>query len=465
MSTDERTMVELAEPAGVARRSARRKGPARPRKWTRPTDRARPATESSEVPLGENEIEEAISAADIQFRKVQQEIRRRIAERAEAARLAHLAADERREAAVSALQSLAHANDEKRRPVRDENENEEEALESDLFARREPAEESAWPTPRVTAGFLLFTSLCTAASAIVVNGLVTGTWPLIDVFSDRQSAQTPAMTIVAEQPAPLLPAGPPEATRPAEMAIPVQKPTKAASSAPQAVSAETARAIQSWALTFARPAPAGPSPAANPRATPAPDGAAIRATPAPSPSLPDSASREPEETAGGQPAEQVMIMPAATVAEQITAPGASVSASYGAVELENAPPPVPAEAADQAPRPRIEAGLQPPAPVERESQPGVVSPADQLVASGQTYLSHGDIAAARLYFERAAELGDIRALIGLARTYDPVIFEQLGVRGMQPDAEMAMQYYLRARAAGSPDALAGIDALALYFGQ
>jgi hypothetical protein len=464
MSTDERLTAEIAEPGGMNRRNARRKGPARPRKWTRPSERARLAPEIAAQPLDESEIEEAISAADIQFRKVQQEIRRRIAERAEAARLAHLAADERREAAVIALQSLAHANEEKRRPIRDDGEDQDQAPEAGLFAPQQPAEESAWPAPRVTAGFLLFTSLCTAASAILVNGFVTGSWPLIDGFSGRVSAEVPAVTLVEQQPALTLPAAAPEAAPPAEPVAPALPVATPAGDTSRTESAETARAVQSWARSFARPAPplqasATPATAPNTSAV-SPDIAETRARAGTTPPLPVAPSRGLERQASEQPDGEVTITPAANVAEQIAMPGPGVSAAGQTIELDSGQPP--AAAAEEPPVPQIEARLQAPDAAEDQPQAGTVTQADQLIESGQTYLSHGDISSARLYFERAAELGDVRALIGLARTYDPVIFEQLGVLGMKPDAEKAMQYYLKARAAGSVDALAGIDALALY---
>ena len=63
---------------------------------------------------------------------------------------------------------------------------------------------------------------------------------------------------------------------------------------------------------------------------------------------------------------------------------------------------------------------------------------------GDEFLRTGDIAAARLFYERAANAGDIDAMTALARTYDSRTLRQLGVVGLTPDAERALHWYHRA---------------------
>ena len=75
------------------------------------------------------------------------------------------------------------------------------------------------------------------------------------------------------------------------------------------------------------------------------------------------------------------------------------------------------------------------------------------MARGQTFLRQGDIASARLFFERAAESGDAAGMVALARTFDPIELRRLGVLGgIRPDAKRAMELYQSAAAAGDTSA-------------
>ena len=62
-------------------------------------------------------------------------------------------------------------------------------------------------------------------------------------------------------------------------------------------------------------------------------------------------------------------------------------------------------------------------------------------------MEQGEIASARRFFERAAELGEPKALVQLARTYDPVVLKELKVVGLKAEPEKAVELYERARAA------------------
>jgi hypothetical protein len=63
---------------------------------------------------------------------------------------------------------------------------------------------------------------------------------------------------------------------------------------------------------------------------------------------------------------------------------------------------------------------------------------------GEEKLKRGDLAAARLYFERVALAGDRRGALGMARTYDPAVLAGLPVLGPGADADAARQWYQRA---------------------
>ena len=74
-------------------------------------------------------------------------------------------------------------------------------------------------------------------------------------------------------------------------------------------------------------------------------------------------------------------------------------------------------------------------------------------------LGQGNIAIARNFLRRAAEIGLAAGALGLARTYDPLELGKLGARGVQPDVGQARQWYERARALGASEATAALDRL------
>jgi hypothetical protein len=74
-----------------------------------------------------------------------------------------------------------------------------------------------------------------------------------------------------------------------------------------------------------------------------------------------------------------------------------------------------------------------------------------LVARGDAFLGVGDIASARLFFERAADSGDGRAAMRMAVTYDAEFLDRAGLHGVRGDPEQAARWYWRARALGKTD--------------
>ena len=71
-----------------------------------------------------------------------------------------------------------------------------------------------------------------------------------------------------------------------------------------------------------------------------------------------------------------------------------------------------------------------------------------LVARGDAFLGAGDIASARLFFERAADSGDGRAAMRVAVTYDAGFLDRAGLHGVRGDPEQAARWYRRARELG-----------------
>ncbi len=70
-----------------------------------------------------------------------------------------------------------------------------------------------------------------------------------------------------------------------------------------------------------------------------------------------------------------------------------------------------------------------------------------LTRRGDELLREGDIAAARLFFDRAAAAGDASAMRALAITYDPLALRRLGVVGLRADPLRAQYWRHRAEEA------------------
>jgi hypothetical protein len=82
-----------------------------------------------------------------------------------------------------------------------------------------------------------------------------------------------------------------------------------------------------------------------------------------------------------------------------------------------------------------------------------------LTKRGEELLSNGDISAARLLLQRAAEARDAHAAFELARTYDSTMLGQFSRSGGGSDMALARVWYQRARDWGSPDAPGQLEAL------
>ena len=72
-----------------------------------------------------------------------------------------------------------------------------------------------------------------------------------------------------------------------------------------------------------------------------------------------------------------------------------------------------------------------------------------LVNRGTDSLKSGDLASARLLLRRAAEAGSASAALMLGTTYDPLSIQQLGAIGVVPDVAQARQWYEKAAELGS----------------
>jgi hypothetical protein len=83
----------------------------------------------------------------------------------------------------------------------------------------------------------------------------------------------------------------------------------------------------------------------------------------------------------------------------------------------------------------------------------------RLVARASLLLAQGNIGAARIVLERAAETGSAQALFALAETYDPISLSAWGTLGTQGDVAKAQELYAKALAGGVQEAKERLNAL------
>jgi hypothetical protein len=79
-------------------------------------------------------------------------------------------------------------------------------------------------------------------------------------------------------------------------------------------------------------------------------------------------------------------------------------------------------------------------------------PDDALLAQASYKLSHGDVFGARAAFETVAQRGGALGAFGLAETYDPNVLARRRVLGLKPDAGLARLWYERAANLGNAEA-------------
>ena len=87
------------------------------------------------------------------------------------------------------------------------------------------------------------------------------------------------------------------------------------------------------------------------------------------------------------------------------------------------------------------------------------SEAVRLMARASLLRDQGNIGAARIVLERAAETGNASALFALAETYDPLSLSAWGTLGTQGDVAKAQELYANALARGVHEAGDRLNAL------
>lgn len=126
----------------------------------------------------------------------------------------------------------------------------------------------------------------------------------------------------------------------------------------------------------------------------------------------------------------------------------AIATAYQSALQAQAPAPAPVPAAVAAPP-------EPPPPPAKPLPPTKTLDADTLaglMARARSLMTVGDIAAARLLLERAANAQDATAAFVLAQTYDPAVLGTKDTRSITADAAAARDWYRKAAQLGSAEA-------------
>jgi hypothetical protein len=177
------------------------------------------------------------------------------------------------------------------------------------------------------------------------------------------------------------------------------------------------------ASTIAPPAAPAPTGEAQPRLTATPEAEAASAK--------DRDGTSPPADPHGQPDAQS--------AHQL-APAAMEAAAFRAVAPRGTP---------------LEASIATPAPPPKSASPATAL----LMSRGDAALALGDIAAARLFFERAASLGNARAATATGKTYDPAFLASIQASGITADLGVAASWYRKGAASGDSEAAESLSRL------
>jgi TPR repeat protein len=116
------------------------------------------------------------------------------------------------------------------------------------------------------------------------------------------------------------------------------------------------------------------------------------------------------------------------------------------------PPPAPAP----VPPPVVAA---PPPAIPVAATPLDHDEVNAMLVRARTFLSSGDVAAARVVLRRAATSDDPQAALALGGTYDPGVLKKLGIISFHADPAQAREWYRKAAARGSADASLRLEQL------
>jgi len=135
--------------------------------------------------------------------------------------------------------------------------------------------------------------------------------------------------------------------------------------------------------------------------------------------------------------------------------GTTLAESRTSLVIAATPPP---ERAQPPPPQRQAAPMVAPPPARRPAPATELTDedkvrAERMLAQGAKHLDQGNIGAARMFFQRAAEAGLAAAALRMGATYDPVELGRLeALAGINADRNEARRWYELARDLGAPEA-------------
>ena len=203
-----------------------------------------------------------------------------------------------------------------------------------------------------------------------------------------------------------------------------------------------------FCLMVQRPAAGayGEAQAASAEATPIPvDATRPPATPVTALPAAASSARNTGEVRGRAPIFAASVPPAVVGA---ASSGIADRATGSAVAALARMAPPDTAAAQQAAKP----SAAPPAAVQASSPHLSAAEIRALLAHGNAAFRKGNIAAARLLFQRAADAGDGRGALGMGATYDPAFLRLSPLRILYSDPAEARAWYLHALVLGAAGA-------------
>jgi hypothetical protein len=256
---------------------------------------------------------------------------------------------------------------------------------------------------------------------------------------------SPTKTVLPPQAAAI----PPAAPAAEDAGTPNFSPAAMAPPAPARATAPTVAASFDEVGPRAAAQPAGPLPAAAASAATAPEAASDEVGPrapappsGPQPTAASSAATAPE-AASDEVGPRAAAAEPATEASSTAALAPAASSQTAAASIAGSAAETPDGAATAAAR----LPATPPAGPQLSA-----AELAALLARGDALLSIGDIASARLFYERAANAGDALAAVRLGETFDPGFLARAHLRAVQPDSRVAVSWYRRARDLGVADA-------------
>jgi hypothetical protein len=155
----------------------------------------------------------------------------------------------------------------------------------------------------------------------------------------------------------------------------------------------------------------------------------------------------PEKVVVAPPPEKVVIP---SVPEKVIVPSASEKIAVASPDKAASQP---LRSPDEITTSALSPSAPPPSSRDRPAPSSDnLAQAGRLVGKGEDYLARGDIAIARQYFERAAELGLPIAALRMAETQDPRELKRRGVHGVKANLDEARRWYQRALELNVPEA-------------